>query len=81
MNSSVPPRALLQTPGEGPPFLLVQLPSAAISELSEPLKGPLGALRMVVVWVGAGKKALPVGMCQGFILLKPQWGEHWRSQA
>lgn len=32
-----------------------QLPSAAISELSEPLEGPLGALRMVAV-VGRGRE-------------------------
>lgn len=75
-SSSVPPGALLQTPGEGHPSLQVQLPSAAISELSEPLEGPLGALRMVAVWVGARKKALPVRICQDFILLIPQWGEH-----
>lgn len=78
-SSSVPPGALPQTPGKGHPSLPVQLPSAAISEFSEPLEGPLGTLRVVVVWVGAGKKALPVGICQDFILLMSQWGEHRHS--
>jgi hypothetical protein len=55
-SSSVPPGALLQTPGKGHPSQPVQLPSAAISELSEPLEGPLGALRMVAVWIGARRR-------------------------
>lgn len=40
------PNRLLE---EGRPSPPAQLPSAAISELSEPLEGPLGALRMVAV--------------------------------
>lgn len=57
--------------GRDIPSLPGQLPSAAILELSEPLEGPLGALRMVAVWVGARRKTLPDGICQDFILLMP----------